>query len=674
MIATPTKLRVALVVVSSALLTAAAVLPTPQGERVLEARRVHLGNDVVRDWPETTPEPQGTVLELKFDGAANAAEWTLFVDQRSIDGVWRLKANGVEFARLKAAVELQTRAYAVPAGAFVAGANVLSFEPDDPKDDVVIGAVRLVERSQRELYSTRPVRVRVRDAESNEALPARVSVVDAAGKLAPIYYGESQHTAVRAGVIYVGPQGASFELAAGKYTVHATRGAEWSLATRALELGADGAGEVELELRREVDTRGFAAADTHIHTLQFSGHGDASAEERQVTLAGEGVELAIATDHNHNIDYVPFQRALGLSRYYTAVVGNEVTTKVGHFNGFPLRATDEIPPHKLEDYVKIVDGIRAKGAQVVILNHPRWPSHTDSPFGNHHLDHLLGRFDPPLALPVDATELINATTEELEPTLLFRDWFALLNRGVRIFAVGSSDSHTVGEPVGQGRTYFPSPTDDPAQLDVDAACQAIKNGRTSIGMGLFATVEVDGRWRMGDTAQPARAGEPLKVALRVQAPSWIRAREVQLFVNGVEREKRAFSAAQGKPTDERFEFVLAAPPHDAWIVCVATGDAAQGLHWPQTNPYTLAATNPVFVDVDGDGWTSPADSARAWLSSKPSDAELRAKLAGADEALRVHTTWAAAENAPQEQRLERARSLLGDPRSDAERELLRRLE
>jgi hypothetical protein len=82
----------------------------------------------------------------------------------------------------------------------------------------------------------------------------------------------------------------------------------------------------------------------------------------------------------------------------------------------------------------------------------------------------------------------------------------------------------------------------------------------------------------------------------------------------------------------------------------------------------------VFVDVDGDGWTSPADSARAWLSSKPSDAELRAKLAGADEALRVHTTWAAVENAPQEQRLKRARNLLGEPRSDAERELLRRLE
>mgnify|MGYP001602924364 CR=1 FL=1 len=44
--------------------------------------------------------------------------------------------------------------------------------------------------------------------------------------------------------------------------------------------------------------------------------------------------------------------------------------------------------------------------------------------------------------------MINATTEEPTPMLLFRDWFALLNNGVRIFAVGSSDSHTVGEPVG----------------------------------------------------------------------------------------------------------------------------------------------------------------------------------------------------------------------------------
>ena len=64
-------------------------------------------------------------------------------------------------------------------------------------------------------------------------------------------------------------------------------------------------------------------------------------------------------------------------------------------------------------------------------------------------------------------ELINSQTEEQEPMLLFRDWFALLNRGESVYAVGSSDSHTVGGVVGQGRTYVVSSSDDPAALGRD---------------------------------------------------------------------------------------------------------------------------------------------------------------------------------------------------------------
>lgn len=645
--------------------------------RALDERYHHLGNDRSKDWPEASVDPEGTRLELRFESTANAGEWTVFVEQRSVDGVWRLKANGVEVARLKPAPELVTRSYPLPAGALVAGENTLSFEPDDPTDDVVLGRVRLLEQSLRELHRSRPVRVRVRDAADRSLLPARVTVIDSHGALALILYGERPQTAVREGLIYMPEDGAVFELPVGTYSVHATRGPEWSVATQTLTLAEGGSAELELELRREVDTRGFVAADTHIHTLQFSGHGDASADERQVTLAGEGVELAIATDHNHNTDYAPFQRSLGLSRHFTAVVGNEVTTKVGHFNGFPFRASEPVPEHELEDYVKIVDGIRAKGAKVVILNHPRWPSHEDSPFGNHHLDALLGRFDPPLELTVDATEMINSTTEEPEPMALFRDWFALLNRGVRIFAVGSSDSHTVGDPVGQGRTYAPSASDDPARIDVDAACDAIKNGRTTIGMGLFASLRVDGSAGPGDTVSGA---ETLRFELRVQSPSWVRARNAQMFVNGVLREERAVPHTPNAPTDARLEFELAPLAHDAWVVFVASGDGVAAPFWPQLNDYTLAATNPVFVDVDGDGWQSARELAQHWVGAGASDDELRARLGSADSAVRVHVLDAALDalgaDASRQAKAARLDALIGegDALGERVREFRRRFE
>ncbi len=626
-----------------------------QGGRVLDDRYHHLGNDLTKDWKEASEKPEGKRLDVKFDAQANAGEWTLFLEQRSIDNAWRVKLNEVEFVLLKPFPELVTRSYSIPAGLVKSGANVLSFVPDVPDDDVVIGKLRLFEQSLREMYDTQPVVLTVSDEAGGAFVPARVTIVDEAGVPAPIYYAETPSTAVRDGVIYVSKKETRLELPRGKYTSYATRGCEWSLSAAPLEVKAKALNLIAHKLHRELDTTGFIAADTHLHTLQFSGHGDASAAERQITLAGEGVEFAVATDHNHNTDYVPFQERAELSKYYTAVTGNEVTTKVGHFNGFPLDPKAAIPEHELTDYPAIVAGIRSHGAKVVILNHPRWPNHDDSPFTNNKLDRDTGGFGNGLALTMDATEMINSTTEEKDPLFLFTDWFALLNRGVRIFAVGSSDSHTVGDPVGQGRTYVASATDDPASIDVNAICDAIKNGHTSIGMGIFATVVVKGNKRearMGDTLvldprDPLADVEQVRVVLRVQAPAWIVPRTATLFVNGSAVEERAVWAIAGQRTDTTIVFELdceglSVPwfepwPNlgsDRWIVCVVTGDPVQGPAWPTLNPYTVAATNPVFIDVNGDGWLSPRASAAQLLAQKNPE-ELAARMASLEESICV---------------------------------------
>ena len=63
-------------------------------------------------------------------------------------------------------------------------------------------------------------------------------------------------------------------------------------------------------------------------------------EERIVTLAGEGVELAISTDHNHHTDYSPTVTELHVGERITTVTGNEVSTPIGHMNAFPLDPED----------------------------------------------------------------------------------------------------------------------------------------------------------------------------------------------------------------------------------------------------------------------------------------------------------------------------------------------
>ncbi len=631
--------KLALAAAFAALAVAGNFLLQKQGGRVLDDRYHHLGDDLTKDWKEADEKPEGKRLDVKFDAQANTGEWTLFLEQRSIDNAWRAKINDVEFALLKPFPELVTRSYSIPAGLVKSGTNVLSFVPDVPDDDVVIGKLRLVEQSLREMYDTQPVVLTVVDEAVGAFVPARVTIVDEAGVPAPIYYAETPSTAVRDGVIYVSRKETRLELPRGKYTSYATRGSEWSLSAAALEVKAKALNLIAHKLHRELDTTGFIVADTHLHTLQFSGHGDASAAERQITLAGEGVEFAVATDHNHNTDYVPFQERAELTKYYTAVTGNEVTTKLGHFNGFPLDPKAAIPEHELTEFPKIVDGIRARGAKVVILNHPRWPSHDDSPFTNNQLDRDSGAFATGLALTMDATEMINSTTEEKDPLFVFGDWFALLNRGVRIFAVGSSDSHTVGDPVGQGRTYVASATDDPASIDVNAICDAIKNGHTSIGMGIFATVVVHGKTRkarMGDTLVldmlPHLADvEDVHVELRVQAPSWIVPRKATLFVNGFAAQERAIEVVKGQRTDTKLDFELSCESwSDRWLVCVVTGDPVAGPAWPSLNLYTLAATNPVFLDVNGDGWLSPRATAAWWLAlfKEPEDLGTRSSALG----------------------------------------------
>jgi len=89
-------------------------------------------------------------------------------------------------------------------------------------------------------------------------------------------------------------------------------------------------------------TEGYVSSDTHVHTFTYSRHGDATIEERMLTLAGEGIELPIATDHNLQIDYEPVARAVGTgAREKRAQVVEDVTAtaharRISHGDSFSL--------------------------------------------------------------------------------------------------------------------------------------------------------------------------------------------------------------------------------------------------------------------------------------------------------------------------------------------------
>lgn len=611
----------------AALGTVAAVLqrdPQAQeseGARVLDPALHHLGERPEPTWTDTTVDPEPAPLVVAFDAEANATEWLLYFACRDVDHDCWLELNGVRLARLQRG-KLADQRVIVPAGTIATGRNELRIVTADPKDDFAVGRFRLLGKSLREVLALGAVDVLVTDAADGSPLPARLTLVGANGAPVELFYADARSTAVRPGIAYTANGRARLELPAGRITLWASRGMEWSAARTELEVTRGGAVHVALALAREVDTTGWIACDTHIHTLTHSGHGDASVEERMVTIAGEGIELPIATDHNRQIDYRPTQEAMQVTPWFTPVVGNEVTTDNGHMNAFPLPPGADVPEWKESDWERLVAGIRAKGAQVVILNHPTWPENGKDPWTRFGMDRGTGERKQPQRFAFDCIELVNADGPTGPPESVLPGWYALLNRGERFTAIGASDSHHVGVIVGQGRTYVPSASDDPARIDVDAACRAFKEGRVSVSYGLFATIEVAGRG-MGDVVA-IEDGE-VEATVRVRHPSWLAPDRLELVVDGTVVATVALDVpAAGDLATEKVRRVrVPLPGHDCWLVALASAPATKAPFWSMQLPRALGVTNPVFLDREpGDGWRSPRATAVARLDGARDDSAM----------------------------------------------------
>jgi hypothetical protein len=473
--------------------------------------------------------------------------------------------------------------------------------------------------------------------ENDRGLPCRITIVDQNGTLAALQPHPDAKLAVRPGVIYTGDGLAEVGARAGSYTVYATRGPEYALAKTNITVAVGATGAVRLVLKREVLTESWVAVDTHIHTLTLSGHGDATLQERMLTLAGEGVELPVCTEHNLHADYTEAAHALGLSRYFTPVRGNEVTTKKGHFNIFPTAPGSNPPDWKIEHWPDLIEAIRnTPGVQVVILNHPHDTHSGFVPFASTNLNPQTGANLRGFDFSFDGMELINSgamRSDWMEP---FRSWFALLNRGHRIVGVGASDSHDVSRfIVGQGRTYIRADDSNPGAIDMNRACQNLKAGRAVISLGLFPELVVNRNYRPGDLV-PDR--NELAVRARALAPAWMQATNLELYANGTLLRK-----ASGANT----EWKLPRREHDYYLVLIATGPGMTEPYWAQARPYqptsrtlnpvVIGATNPIWIDADGDGkFSAPREYAKRLLAKHRDDSSLRNALALYDPAVAAH--------------------------------------
>ncbi|MFI5455523.1 MAG: CehA/McbA family metallohydrolase [Isosphaerales bacterium] len=601
---------------------------TTQAQVVLDAKRHHLGIAGRPEWDEFAgDEPESRALKLSFEGRFNPREVTLLIRQHNVKLDWPVRLNGRPIGRLLPMEAALWHALPVPPGTIRDGANTLLIESPGQIDDVVIDQVALDARPVREALGRATLDVSVTDAGTGAPLPCRITITDPAGILAPLVVEPGSRLAARPGVVYTPDGRARIGLRPGKATVFGSRGFEYGVASRSLTLEEGQSHSLDLSIRREVSTPGLVACDTHVHTLTHSGHGDASIDERVVTLAGEGIELPVATDHDVFANLDPAARRQGVRSFFTPVAGDEVTTRTGHFNAFPFSIGGSVPDSGITDWPRLLRAIRSASAPapaVVILNHPRDRHAGFRPFDPDQFNPVTGehRRGP---LGVDALEIVNSGALQSDPMRLVRDWMALLNHGERITAVAGSDSHDVARYiVGQGRTYIACPDHDPARIDIAAAVRALHEGRATVSLGLLTTLNVDGRFQVGDLAT---GGQPiLRVTATVLGPSWSRADRVELFADGVKLREQQVEVAAGARAGTKTEVTweIPRPGHDIYLVAIASGPGVAAPFWAVPHPYqpssrtwtprVLGVANPIYIDGDGDAvWTSPMQYAKRMI-------------------------------------------------------------
>ncbi len=452
------------------------------------------------------------------------------------------------------------------------------------------------------LETTGTLSVTATDKASGAALPVRVQVIPMLpAPTFPSSYGVRDEAGGRIVQEFAVSGSAKLALPAGKHRVIVSRGYEWDIVDQAVTVDAGKATEVRAELLRSVDSQGVMCADFHIHSYYSMDSSD-DVEYKVKGAIADGLEIPVSSEHEYIIDFQPFVRKLGLTRWAFGMPSEEFTTFAwGHFGVIPISPRPNEPNRgAVQWYGKKPPEVFHTIAQlperpVLIVNHPR----SDS-FGGYftsvNFDRATVSGDPELySDEYGALETFNDSDFEDNRKAIVQDWFALLNAGKKIWAVGSSDSHGLRtSPIGYPRTCLQFGHDDPTKLSAEAVRDALRAGKATISGGLYMTVRgPDGE---GPGEQIRSAGRPVPIQVVVQAPSWLQAKRLETIVDGetvATEELRETVTPQGHRYETTVTVTAKPGRTQHWVVFHASSG---GTDLAPVHPgrRSFAVSNPIF--------------------------------------------------------------------------------
>lgn len=511
-----------------------------------------------------------------------------------------------------------------------------------------------------------------------------------------------------AGLGYAGADG-NVELTAkpGEYWVAISRGTEFSLFSQRVDLTSGVSTEVSARLARVLDTAGYVSSDFHVHGLS-STDSRTSSIRRVSQYAGEGTDNIVMTDHHGRTDLKPTIHALSLDPFITATIGEEITTgDYGHYNGYPF---DLVPGHQTGGAVDwgrpappgrdfVAYGAYTMTPAELDAEAHSAAGHRDSTVVQaNHVDSYYGplKIDSSAVPPrsfIDNAEKLALRLDPNTPNLFhafaameiwngyerrhqdkFFDshsgiWFNLLNQGILTTGTAVTDTHGYNNLNAAGpRTWTPSPTDDPREIDPDQVARSIAAGKATVGQGAFLEVRVhaaDGSGKhaghgLDENTLVATSNGDVELEVRVQSPVWAGVDTIRVYANAetfptgqvggvnyqfsahptlelhagadfaVERVTVRPDVANGARFEANLSIPIRGLTEDTWFVVTARGSdgvshpmfpvAAGGLssstnhtvddlmdgNLGEGGVLALAISNPLYADVDGvEGFQAP---------------------------------------------------------------------
>jgi len=462
--------------------------------------------------------------------------------------------------------------------------------------------------------------------EAEESIPAKLALT-AEGR-DPLDFGPESAALGVKNLRYLSDGKDELLLPEGTYQAIVSYGPEHNAAFETFEVRPRELTELNVTLRRSVDTTGWISAEFHSHSTP-SGDNTSSQLGRVLNLLCEQIEFAPCTEHNRIDSYADELEALRASHLLATCTGLELTGKplpLNHQNTFPLEwkpgLQDGGAPLTDSDWETQVRRLTLwdkRSEKLIQQNHPDigWliydrdgDSEVDSDFSGHYS--LLHAIEIHPLAPF-LTQLNGENSDNASHTRV-SDWLQMQNDGIRLTGIVNTDAHYNFHGSGGFRNWIRCSTDDPAEIDTMEIVRATQAGHVVMSNGPFLEVGVvnpedpASRWGLPGDEIAFQPGHQLLID--VQCPNWMKIDRVLVLKNGVPVDKWDFRRGDSEGfSDSTVQFKQTIPldlKEDAHLVVIAAGENSQ--LGPVQGPANgkrppIAIANPIFFDTDGNGFT-----------------------------------------------------------------------